>query len=137
MNWASRYIGIPFLDHGRSFAGVDCWGLVQLVMRQERQIDLPDYGEISALDLQAVAGMIVSESAIEPWTRITTDIRPFDVAVMYRRHDPVHVGIMVSSNELLHIEEKIHTVMLPMDHPSLRFRQPRFFRHRQLMQHAA
>jgi len=131
MIWAARYVGLPFVDHGRDWNGVDCWGLVQLVMREERGIALPSYGEISALDLAKVAGLIAGESALEPWLPVIK-AEPFDVAVMYRRRDPVHVGIMVSANEILHIEQKTAAVMVPIDHGSVRFRYPRFFRHREL-----
>lgn len=135
MNWAAKYVGLPFVDHGRSFIGVDCWGLVQLVMKTEQGIDLPSYGETSALDLQAVAKIVARESSIEPWvTVLPQSIRTFDVVVMYRRRDPVHVGIMVSGSELLHIEEKINAVMVPLAHHSICFRNPHFFRHRDLEQ---
>ena len=37
----SKYIGIPYLDHGRTTAGVDCWGLVWLIYKNEFDITLP------------------------------------------------------------------------------------------------
>ena len=136
--WASRYVGLPFIDHGRDFKGVDCWGLVQLVMREEKGIELPSYGETSALDLQKVAGMIARESSIEPWVLVLPDSKnAFDVVVMHRRNEPIHVGIMVSQDHLLHIEEKISAVMVPVKHQSIIFRYPRFYRHRDLVKHAA
>jgi cell wall-associated NlpC family hydrolase len=131
MHWAARYVGLPFADGGRDFVGVDCWGLVQLVMRHEKGIALPCYGETSALDLAAVAGVMARESLVEPWQWVEAP-RPFDVVVMHRRRDPVHVGIMASADQLLHIEQKIAAVLLPLDHPTLRFRNPRFLRHHDL-----
>ena len=105
MNWTSKYVGLQFKDHGRSFEGVDCWGLVQLAMREEQKIELPDYGEISALDLQKVAGMIAKESVIDPWINVLPWlVMPFDVVVMHRRHNPIHVGIMTSGSEIMHVE---------------------------------
>ena len=136
MMWAARYVGLPFLDHGRDWSGVDCWGLIVLVMREERDIALPSYGETSAFDLAAVAGLIAGESALEPWSPAVR-AEPFDVAVMHRRRDPVHVGIMVTENQILHIEQRTAAVMVPIDHASIRFRYPRFFRHRELMHNAA
>ena len=39
----SKYLKIPFLHEGRSFKGIDCYGLVLLFYRLEFDIILPDY----------------------------------------------------------------------------------------------
>jgi len=138
MNWTAKYVGLPFIDCGRDFRGVDCWGLVRLILQQECGIDVPIYGDTSALDLAKVAGLMKTESIVEPWLPVArSDLRAFDLAVMYRRHDPIHIGIMASPTEIVHIEEKIAAVVIPLTHPTIRFRNPRFIRHRQLLDHAA
>lgn len=39
-NWLDRYIGLPWKIGGRELhGGIDCWGLVRLVMRDEAGID--------------------------------------------------------------------------------------------------
>jgi len=134
MMWAAKYVGLPFLDHGRDFKGVDCWGLVRLVLKEEKGIDVPSYGDISATDLDAVARMVKREALLVPWVDVLPNaVQPFDVAVMFRRIAPVHVGIMVTRWDVLHIEEKISAVMVPLTHSSIVFRYPRFFRHRDLL----
>lgn len=132
--WASRYIGLPFKDHGRDFKGVDCWGLVRLVLREERGIELPSYGEISADEIAAIAGLVSAAMAdIETWPQVAkADAQPFDVVVMLRRKEPRHIGILTTSTTLLHIESKIDSVNLPLDHRSLAARPMLFFRHRSL-----
>lgn len=138
MRWVEKYIGLPFRDHGRSINGVDCWGLVQLVMREQNNIELPDYGETSALDLEAVAKMVAQESAIDPWVPVIPhNVQMFDVVVMHRRREPVHVGIMVNKFMVLHIEKKTDSVLMPLSDARISFRYPRFYRHRDLIQHHA
>ena len=56
VNWTSRYVGIPFVDGGRGIDGLDCWGLFLLVYLEQFGIELPSYGEISAMDLLTVEG---------------------------------------------------------------------------------
>ena len=136
--WAARYVGLPFKDHGRDFAGVDCWGLVRLVLKEEKGIEVPSYGETSAMDLMAVAQMVARFSAADPWVPVLPDAKQaFDVAVMHKRYDPVHVGIMTGPDHVLHIEEKISAVMVPIRHHSIIFRNPRFYRHRDLVRQNA
>lgn len=38
-----KYLDIPYVDHGRSVDGLDCWGLVWLVYKNEFGIDLPSW----------------------------------------------------------------------------------------------
>ena len=45
-NWLDRYIGLPWKIGGRELhGGIDCWGLVRLVMRDEAGIDMPSWGD--------------------------------------------------------------------------------------------
>jgi cell wall-associated NlpC family hydrolase len=133
MSWASRYVGLPFKDGGRDFKGVDCWGLVRLVLAQEHGIALPSYGEIGADEIARVAEKIAEESALDPWRQVDkADARAFDVVVMLRRKQPVHIGILTTPNTVLHIERKIFAVNLPLDHRSLAARPMLFFRHKDL-----
>ena len=131
--WTERYVGLPFTDFGRDFNGVDCWGLVRLVLWKEAGVEVPTYGEISAHDLIRVTQTIEMESSIEPWHPVERDeLKPFDVALMRGR--PLHVGVMATPTQMLHVEERISVVLLPLKHPSIDRRLLGFRRHRELMQ---
>jgi len=43
MNWADKYVGIPYQEGGRTVMGVDCWGLYYLVLKHEFGIIVPTY----------------------------------------------------------------------------------------------
>jgi len=131
MRWAERYVGLPFKDFGRGFSGVDCWGLVRLVLKNECNVEVPSYGEISARDLVRVTSTIASESNCDPWRPVDHgELQPFDVALM--RGKPLHVGIMASATQVLHVEERICAVLLPLTHASISRRIVGFRRHREL-----
>lgn len=64
--WAGRYIGLPFLDHGRDRAGLDCWGLVRLVFSEQFNIGLPAFiGEYNTTaDIHAIAALVEREALL-------------------------------------------------------------------------
>lgn len=134
MSWLSKYVGIPFVDKGRDFKGCDCWGLVRLVYKNELNIELPTYGEISAKDLEAVSQMVEGNYVLEPWIEIKEDaIQSFDVAVMrfYGSRDIGHVGVVVAGGTaIIHTERTVDSVMIPLGHRTIRPRITGFRRHK-------
>ena len=34
-HWANQYLSVPYLDGGRDFSGMDCWGLVRHVLHYQ------------------------------------------------------------------------------------------------------
>lgn len=131
LEWPARYVGIPFLDGGRTAEGIDCWGMIRLVLSQECGIDVPSYGEISAHDLAGIAGMVARSCMEEPWVPVlSASKRAFDVVVMRRHRAPMHMGILVCASKMLHVEQKTSAVIVPLDHPSVASRLNGFFRHR-------
>jgi cell wall-associated NlpC family hydrolase len=40
-NWAAQYVGLPFRDKGRARTGLDCYGLVVLVLREQFGVEVP------------------------------------------------------------------------------------------------
>jgi len=125
--WASRYVGVPYADDGHSLDACNCWGLVYLVLKEQAQVDVPTYAEISAKDIDLANARFAQERASYPWSRVIGEKRRFDVALL--RGNPLHAGIMVSSDALLHIWKATSAVVMPIDHSRLRFNLLGFYRH--------
>lgn len=103
MKWAVKYIGIPYVRGGCTEYGADCWGLVRLVLRQERGIDMP------ALSIGQAGNARALRRCFAGWR--AEDLRrlvEFDIVTM-RNANGHHVGIVAAANGfgamLLHCDE--------------------------------
>ena len=67
--WAGRYVGLAFRDHGRDREGVDCWGLLSLVMREQYGVELPSYADryASAKEREEIAALLLVGVDTEGW----------------------------------------------------------------------
>ncbi len=118
--WWARYIGLPFQDGGRGPDRVDCWGLVRLVLAEERGIVLPSYGEISAADLVRVARAM--DAGKDDGWRVPAVPQAFDVCLMRGPRGGravVHVGLMTDTSHMIHVEQATATVRVPVSHFSV------------------
>jgi cell wall-associated NlpC family hydrolase len=129
--WYAAYIGLPFRDFGRDRTGIDCWGLVRLVLAERAGADVPTYGAISAMDLAGVSEAVADALSSDVWPRVTA-YRPLDVVVMRGVGRGCHMGILVEPTKLLHIEASTNSVCVPLRHPSVAFRILSVHRHRDL-----
>lgn len=131
MSWAGRYVGKPFAYGGRGPAEFDCWGLVKDVYDTELGVELPDYGEISADHLRAIVKAITIGHDGDSWMPVR-DPQEYDVCVM-RLHGSTltgHVGVLIDTGWMLHIEEASHAVIVPVSHLSVKGRIVGYRRHR-------
>lgn len=102
-----RFIGISYADKGRDpVSGVDCWGLVALVMRELRGVELPSYAEqyVTAADRAAMARLIAGR--LDAWSMIVAgQEQPFDGVLMREGRFVRHIGIVTSPGRLLHVSK--------------------------------
>lgn len=101
-----RFIGIPFREHGRDFAGCDCWGLVCLVYRELRGIELPSFSDqyVTIADREAIADLIAGGS--EPWREIPAGQElPLDAIKIRRGRDVAHIGLVVAPGLMLDVAD--------------------------------
>jgi cell wall-associated NlpC family hydrolase len=110
--WAGSYVGLPFRPHGRSRAGLDCWGLYRLV-RGERFGEWLDGFDGSYIDTpEGRAGGIAAESgfalAVPAGNEIVGD------AVFLRAAGVVcHIGMVLGGGSMLHIRDGAGSTVEP------------------------
>jgi cell wall-associated NlpC family hydrolase len=119
--WWGDYIGRPFSQ-------ANCWQLVRAVFAEQRGIDLPEYGEISAADLMAVARGMRAEAVTPRWREVSRP-EPFDVVTMRKHKLIIHVGVITRAGWVLHTEEATGAVHVRLDHQSVAGRIVNFQRY--------
>lgn len=104
--WANAYVGIPFRERGRDRSGLDCWGLVRLVLHEQRGMELPSFGDLYATDGREIADLIEAHKGIGAPIPKGTEV-PFDLALCRMPYGgelvPWHVGVVVERGKLLHV----------------------------------
>ncbi|MDY0009750.1 MAG: NlpC/P60 family protein [Bdellovibrionales bacterium] len=133
--WAGHYIGLPFRDHGRDRSGLDCWGLVRLVMAEQFAIALPslctEYENTLALD--DISNVIRGQ--IPAWDHIPTGQEACGDVIVLRLHGlPLHVGIVLGDCHMLHVEARIDSAIERYDQSRWKDRIYGFYRRRALIE---
>lgn len=102
-HWSAEFVGIPYLELGRSFAGVDCWGLPVLVFARCLGITLPTYdGAYLSPDEHAeIAAVIAREAASPIWLPGTG--REFEIAMFRQGRYESHAGVVIEPGLMLHM----------------------------------
>ena len=116
--WVAEYVGIPWLKHGRTRAGCDCYGLIYLVYQEVFDIALPSYAGVVDPDEQAeVAAILSQEIPLSGWEPVPIhDPRELgDAVVMRIMGEPWHVGLVVSRTQFLHAQTDHATVVDRLD----------------------
>lgn len=112
-NFAAKAVGIPvpFEELGRSYGGWDCWGLVVMAYREVLGVELHDYSRDyeSVGDVRLLRRLFEDRRRAEAWIQVD-DPRPMDLACIFRRGLPIHVGLLLPRRRLLHVEKGVDTV---------------------------
>ena len=109
-----KYIGIPFKDGGRDFDGLDCWGLVRLVWKEERGIEMPDMGdEYSSAFERGDVGPLFEKYTAQDWNRDVTKLKrkPLDVLAFTFGGLELHAGLWIAPGEMLHVMRGMATAI--------------------------
>ncbi len=125
---ANDYVGIPYAPRGRTRAGLDCWGLVRLVYREQFGIDLPagDAGYDPANG--AHVARLFDGPARDEWHEVP-DPMPGDVVLLRVLGYPSHIGIVLDAGRMLHARERHAVVIERLDAGAWKHRIVGFYRH--------
>lgn len=128
--WTNDYVGLPWRERGRDRTGIDCWGLVRLVLLDQCRIDLPSYAEdyASPLEQAEVAALIEGRPAglvgqVSPGCE-----QPFDLILLRDGGLPSHVGIVAAPRLMLHVRRGQDSAVEPYDGALWRSRVVGFYR---------
>lgn len=117
----TRYIGLPF---GTGPGQVTCWSLVRRFYADEFDIDLPEFGDIDPRDLVRVAREMRRGDEGLIWREAASPVTG-DLVVMRSARGGravCHVGILAECRRVLHAEEDTGSVLVPVDHYTIRGR---------------
>jgi len=111
--WAGKYVGLRWREHGRGEDGVDCWGLLRLVLGREFDIDVPSYDDLDWRGDDNRATVIRrTRREIADWRPIVKgEEQPGDGIMLRIAGHPTHVAVVAGGGYMLHVEENIDTFL--------------------------
>lgn len=108
-----RYIGIPYLVNGRDFEGIDCWGLVHLIYKEELGIDVPSFAE-DGIDANRTQELIAQYK--EGWEQ-TDSPKAGDVVIFKILGVDAHIALAISSTHFIHARQGQNSAIESFDNP--------------------
>jgi sulfur carrier protein ThiS len=107
MSWWNDYVGLPYKLSGRDRDGLDCWGLVRLIHKEQFGNDLPSFSEHD--HSQEKIREIMAEQK-EHW--IATDTPKIGDVILFRvLGSPSHVGLYIGDKSFIHAKQGINSAI--------------------------
>lgn len=97
-----RFVGVPYLSRGETFAGADCWGLVWLFHREALGSAIPRYAGYADAEGEDIPRRI--REGWEGWAQVERGAELVgDVLALRLGAHPVHAGVVVWPGTMLHV----------------------------------
>jgi len=103
----TKYLGIPYVKGGRDIdnpdSGLDCWGLVVMFYKNEYNIILPRYDNIttSTSSIEDVSQELVTTDCYKHFNTVQKS-KAGDLILLRIGNHPIHVGIVIDNKMMLH-----------------------------------
>lgn len=125
--WYNKYIGIPYVEKGRTIEGTDCWGLVRLIYKNEYNIDLPSFAdEYIPKDVAHISELVNQYN--EGWEKLDTAYEGVGVLFNIVGHAS-HMGVMIDSTKFIHSIEGANTSIGDINSPKWKRRLVGFYKY--------
>ncbi|QIO64771.1 C40 family peptidase [Rhizobium leguminosarum] len=126
-----RFVGIPYVELGRTYEAADCWGVFRLYYRDVRGILLPSYlDEMEGREFRRnnISPLVATEKE-HNWDQVD---RPEtgDAILMRVGRDESHVGVFIGNGQMLHSEGPHPSQIERMGDMRWRSRIAGYFRYR-------
>ena len=100
----SKYINIPYKHKGSDFLGCDCWGLIKLIMREEKNIELPEFWYTEFWD-EEYKNCIKDNIKNVSVKKVVQPFNVFDGVLFYNQGKRIvsHIGLIVEEDKFIHM----------------------------------
>lgn len=133
--WILNYFGLPFKTLGRDRSGIDCWGLVKLILSEQCGVEVSDYTDYeSEADKVNISKGLNEARFGDRWVRQEVP-KEFDVVLFNIYGWPVHIGICIDSEHFIHAAEGDSARIERLSSPIWTKRIEGFYRHVDLPDH--
>ena len=117
-----EYIGIPFLSRGRTKYGLDCWGLVAMILKEQYDIIVPDLLEYNdALNRSETSEVININTPLVAGEKLTNPVEG-SVVVLSAGGLSAHVGLVIGGNMIIHTTKETGVLIEPLSSPRIKKR---------------
>jgi cell wall-associated NlpC family hydrolase len=127
------YIGLPFYSGGREKSGLDCWGLIRLVYKEQFNIDLPIYDGMDGEKSEAREIAACIHEYKSAWLEVERGSeQEGDIIILRINGWPMHIGVVFKKGSMLHIMKGMNAVLEKYTSPKWEKRIFAFVRHKEL-----
>ena len=106
INGIHKFIGLKYEKLGRTFKGVDCWGLCVLFFKEIYGINIPNFIEEEVLTEKDIYKTVENKKSMF----VELNVPEKDCFVLIKiRGLGTHIGLMLNEEDMLHIQNNKHT----------------------------